>query len=194
MVSADDIMPWDCLELAFDAEKISADGRRIKFALNDEQREVFIKSLDVRDLKVRQTEFLLRPVSGKRFALTGRLSFTVGQDCIVSLDPLSFDHTADINVQFWPEDAVARYYASQSDAEVDPLDDDEPEQIEAGMVNVGRYLYEFIATSINPYPRKGDVEFNWQDKKHSQTDDDQLSEKPFAVLKILQKGEKEGEE
>ncbi|MGH1350766.1 MAG: hypothetical protein ACRBBN_08160 [Methyloligellaceae bacterium] len=194
MESADNIMPWNCLKLTFEAERIPADGRKIKFLLDDKQKEIFRKALDLEKLSVRQTELLLRPVSGKRFSLTGKLSFTVEQNCIVSLELVSTDYQKDIDVQFWPEDAVARYYASQADAEIDPMDENEPEQIEAGMVNVGQYLYEFMSTSINPYPRKGDAEFDWQDKKTGQTEDDPLSEKPFAALKILQNGGKKGEE
>ncbi len=193
MESAEVTMPWDCLELTFNVEKISADGRRIKFALSDAQIKNLQDSLDVQGLVVHHSEFLLRPVSGKRFALTGKLSFIVRQSCIVSLEEISSSHVVDINVQFWPGVAVARSYASQADAEPDPLDDDEPEQIEAGIINVGRYLYEFMATSINPYPRKDTAEFNWQDKNQDQIEKELAEEKPFAALKILQKNGKEGE-
>ncbi len=176
--------PWDILGLIVNTDQISKEGRRILVDFTDEQLARFCKALDLLKLEIRKMDFKLVMASKNRFALEGVMKFSVEQKCIVSLEPVTSEYSEKVEARFWPEEAVQRYLANLPEIEEDPFDN-EPEVIENDQIDLGRFIYETLATMIDPYPRKGDVEFDWQDQKQEQTSDDLLKDKPFAALKIL---------
>ena len=61
------------------------------------------------------------------------------------------------------------------------LDAPEVEKFEHGIIPAGRIIFETLAASLDPYPRREGVEFNWQDPQATEPE----KASPFAVLSKL---------
>jgi hypothetical protein len=112
--------------------------------------------------------------------VTGTVSATVGQVCVVSLDPMEEKLEEPIDVIFSPQKTGARDEDHELQLEVTA--DDAPEPLIGGVVDLGTLATEFLILGINPYPRKPDAEF----QAPAAGDD---SGHPFAALGALKKGE-----
>jgi uncharacterized metal-binding protein YceD (DUF177 family) len=85
---------------------------------------------------------------------TGRVSATVGQTCVVTLEPVENRVDEPIDVLFAPP--AAGEVADGSEAH----DTDEPpEALVNGIADLGAVAAEFLLLGIDPYPRKPGAEF-----------------------------------
>nr|WP_313040667.1 DUF177 domain-containing protein [Brevundimonas diminuta] len=135
--------------------------QRIARALN-------LKSLDrfEADLEVTAT------VSGWR--LTGRVVADAVQSCVLTLEPLPVhvDDRFEINL------VEAVDAPPSDDGEIDlELDDDSPDVVENGQIDLGQYAVEQLALHLDPYPRKDGAVFE------QPPEPGEIS--PFGVLRAL---------
>ena len=123
-----------------------------------------------------------------RLRLTGRLKADVTQTCVVSLDPVDARIDVPLEIEFWPE---ALLQTSESSAELPGsvvlLDGAEP--IVCGQIDLGRVAYETLATSLDPYPKREGVSFDWSQGEPNQAQEAQSG--PFAALAALKRGERQ---
>ncbi|WP_433956145.1 YceD family protein [Brevundimonas diminuta] len=135
--------------------------QRIARALN-------LKSLDrfEADLEVTAT------VSGWR--LTGRVVADAVQSCVLTLEPLPVhvDDRFEINL------VEAVDTAPSDEGEIDlELDDNSPDVVENGQIDLGQYAVEQLALHLDPYPRKDGAVFE------QPPEPGEIS--PFGVLRAL---------
>jgi uncharacterized metal-binding protein YceD (DUF177 family) len=109
---------------------------------------------------------------GNGLRATGRVSATVGQTCVVTLEPVQNEVDEAIDVIFKPPSA--------GDAAVEDipgeLDADEPPEVLAdGTADLGALAAEFLLLGIDPYPRKPGAEFTPPAEQGA-------AESPFAAL------------
>ena len=135
--------------------------QRIARALN-------LKSLDrfEADLEVTAT------VSGWR--LTGRVVADAVQSCVLTLEPLPVhvDDRFEINL------VEAVDTAPSDEGEIDlELDDDSPDVVENGQIDLGQYAVEQLALHLDPYPRKDGAVFEQPPEPGDIS--------PFGVLRAL---------
>jgi uncharacterized metal-binding protein YceD (DUF177 family) len=91
---------------------------------------------------------------GAGLSVSGHLSATVGQNCVVTLEPLENAVEEDIDLVFAEGDAgEARAAASGGDEEP------ERETLVGGKIDLGAIASEFLMLGIDPYPRKPGAEF-----------------------------------
>ncbi len=95
----------------------------------------------------------LRWLDGKMVRLEGRLSAKVIQACVVTLDPVMAEIDAGFTRMF-----------SEAPPMVAPevtldLEQDGPDPIEKGQIDLGEIVAEELALSLDPYPRGPDVVF-----------------------------------
>jgi hypothetical protein len=112
--------------------------------------------------------------------VVGNVSATVGQTCVVTLDPIENEIEEPIDLVFVP--------ASPEDhggAEVEVTAEDALEPLIDGRVDLGAIATEFLLLAIDPYPRKPGVVF----QPPASGDD---AAHPFAALSLLKKGDREG--
>jgi len=106
---------------------------------------------------------------GAGIHVSGRVNAVVGQTCVVSLEPIETTLDEAIDVTFSPS------------AEAVSTDDDEPpEPLVDGAVDLGAVATEFLLLAIDPYPRKEGVKF-----AAPQAEDD--GPRPFDALETLKK-------
>jgi uncharacterized metal-binding protein YceD (DUF177 family) len=119
---------------------------------------------------------LARHGSGLR--ATGWVSATVGQNCIVTLEPIENQVDEPIDVIFAPSSTGD--FADQNSA---VETDDPPEVLSDGTADLGAIATEFLLLGIDPYPRKPGVEFASPVKENT-------AASPFAPLAKLRDARK----
>ncbi|HEY1072411.1 DUF177 domain-containing protein [Brevundimonas sp.] len=131
------------------------------------------RALDLQALDAFQAEINLIPtVSGWR--MEGRVVADAVQTCGLTLEPLPVHIDRKFSVQM----VEATEREEDEDGEIDlELDDDSPDQIEDGRLDLGQYAVEQLALSLDPFPRKPGAVFE-QPKEPGEIS-------PFAVLKTL---------
>jgi uncharacterized metal-binding protein YceD (DUF177 family) len=126
---------------------------------------------------------LMRQGGGLR--ATGRVTATVVQDCVVTLDPLENSVDEPVDIVFAPPIAAPAADIDVDDDEEgrtrDHADGDEPpEPMIDGVADLGAVLADFLLLGIDRYPRKPGAVF--APPIESGTPDN-----PFAVLAQLKK-------
>jgi uncharacterized metal-binding protein YceD (DUF177 family) len=114
----------------------------------------------------------------------GRVSATVAQDCVVTLEPMQSEVEETFDLVFAaPAVSDLRRVAADDLAAVDAAageTGDAPEALRDGAVDLGVIATEFLILGIDPYPRKPDAAFD------PPPADDPASH-PFAALAALKK-------
>lgn len=165
--------PWS-VPVAVD--DIPETGLHIEAEAPAEVRAQLVKLANLRDLPRLSAVFdLSRRGGGVHVA--GQVKARVGQTCVVTLEPLENDLDEPMNVLFAPPlDAAAKDVGADHKGG----DEEPPEPLIEGKVDLGAVATEFLLLGIDPYPRKAGAEF-----AAVKTADD--SARPFAALEALKK-------
>jgi uncharacterized metal-binding protein YceD (DUF177 family) len=113
--------------------------------------------------------------------VVGHVSASVGQNCVVSLEPIENEIDEPVDLVLTPASSHLRH-----GREVEVSVDNEPEPLINGMVDLGRIATEFLLLAIDPYPRKPGAVF----QTPSVADE---APHPFAALATLKNGRRKGE-
>lgn len=115
--------------------------------------------------------------AGDVVEVTGRVTANVGQDCVVTLEPLDTAIDAPIEVLFAP---VPDEGTEAHEERRRKTEEELPEPLIGRAIDLGAIACEFLILGIEPYPRKPGVEFSppevAPDGPH-----------PFAALAALKK-------
>src|SRR5690606_2513265 len=128
------------------------------------------KALDLASLDSFVAEMSLAPSPGG-WRLSGRVKASLAQTCGITLEPLPVEIDAPFSI------GLAEAPDEESDEIVITLDDESPDPIENGQVDLGQYAVEQLALRLDPFPRKPGAEFE------QPPEPGEIS--PFAVLKQL---------
>ncbi len=162
--------------------KIPAAGTQVTFTANAAERAALAEVAGVREILEAQASFHLTHVRGAILA-QGRVSGLIGQDCVVTLEPLENRVEEDIDVIFAEPDSAA---AATPKVDIDEDEPDPPEIIVNGTIDLGRLATDMLFLGIDPYPRKADAAFT------AAVEASDPEEHPFAALKALQQVPKGG--
>lgn len=91
--------------------------------------------------------------------VVGRVSATVGQNCVVTLEPLTNEVEEDIDLVFAPPAPPVEHKPADDDNSEKPAGRvrhnlDGPEPLIGGAVDLGALAIEFLILGLDPYPRK----------------------------------------
>jgi hypothetical protein len=121
---------------------------------------------------------------GSGLHVTGEVAASVGQTCVVTLEPVTNEVREPIDVVFVPPAGKRESAAQEASQTIDPEAEDEPETLVDGTADLGSVAIEFLMLGIDPYPRKPGVVFDAPKKE-----DD--GGHPFAALAALKRGEQD---
>ncbi len=140
-------------------------------------RARIVKALDLASLETFEAALTLTP-DRVGWSLKGRVTAKLEQVCGITLDPLpvQIDETFVVNL-------VEAVEPEPDEVEV-TLDDDAPDVIEDGRIDLGQYAVEQLALTLDPFPRKPGAEFVQPEEPAEVS--------PFAVLKAFKAREDEG--
>lgn len=136
------------------------------------------RSLELAALEAFTADLAVEP-AGEGWRLTGRVKAEAVQTCGLSLEPLpvSIDQGFSIDLIEAPEHAP-------EEVEV-VLNDDAPDIIEDGVIDLGVYAVEQLALALDPFPRKPGATFVQPEEPAEAS--------PFAVLLKLNPKAADGE-
>jgi len=160
------VPPWSVPVAIHD---VPESGRRFDLVAGESARAAVAKSIGLRALPRLEAGFDVTRHGQDGLRIAGHVSATVGQTCVVTLEP----------VDNGVEEFIDLVFAPQSGPEPGRIAaDDAPEPLIGGTVDLGAIATEFLILGIDPYPRKPDVEFTapttGEDSGH-----------PFAALAAL---------
>ena len=167
------VTPWSA---PVRREDVPESGLHVDLVADAAVRAAVAAVAGLRELPRLEAHFdVVRQGAGLRVA--GEVSATVGQSCVVTLEPLTSELREPIDLVFVPARAT-RNDADREDAAIDPEGGDEPELLIDGTADLGVAATEFLLLGIDPYPRKPGAEFE------APAADDSAAH-PFAALAAL---------
>ena len=159
-----------------DAVRLHQIGQGVSRTLEPDEaaRKRIARSLDLASLDAFTAEMELKPTDAG-WRLKGRVRADAVQTCGLTLEPLpvTIDHRFSIT--------LAEAVEEDSDEIVIDMDEETPDLIEEGRIDLGQYAVEQLALSLDPFPRKEGAEFV------QPPEPTEIS--PFAVLKSLKGSE-----
>src|SRR5581483_11714985 len=170
--------PWRVLVVVM---QIPDAGLHREIEADEATRRAMAEIAGLREILSARAEFDLTPRSGGRFHVAGRVQARVGQNCVVTLDPIENDIDEEVDLIFAPSEqlsGLADPAGEEHDGAIAVTDT--PEPIENGMIDLGRLATDVLYLAIDPYPRKADAVFEPQVTARDPEDH------PFAALKSLQ--------
>ena len=166
--------PW---QVPVAVEDVAETGARFDLVADAQVRAAVARMAGLRDLPRLEANFDVTE-RGAGLHVAGRVSATVGQLCVVTLEPLVNEVEEAINLLFVPQPTAER-----EDREVGTRGErgDETEPLIGGLVDLGALAIEFLILGLDPYPRKPGAVF--RPPPGAKPD-----ESPFAALASLKKG------
>ncbi len=165
--------PWRVVVAVAD---VAETGEHMALVADAETRFGIARMAGLRELPRLQANFDLLPHGVGGLRVTGQVSATVGQHCVVTLEPLENEIREDVDLLYMPASAAA---ATDEDAAAAPKWN-EPEPLIGGVVDLGALATEFLILGIDPYPRKPGAVFE-------PPRDQKPDAGPFAALEGLMK-------
>ncbi|WP_426028376.1 YceD family protein [Brevundimonas sp. TWP2-3-4b2] len=110
------------------------------------------RALDLASLEAFTAEMNLAPTAAG-WRLSGRVRASLAQTCGITLEPLPVEVDAPFAL------TLAEAVDEDSDEIVITLDDESPDLIEDGQIDLGQYAVEQLALRLDPFPRKPGAEF-----------------------------------
>lgn len=156
---------------------VPASGRSFDLVAGEGAREAAARAIGLRSLPRLEASFDVARHGREGLRVVGRVSATVGQTCVVSLEPIENEIEEKVDIIFEPQDPSA--VAEEGGARL--AVQDAPEPLIGGTIDLGVIATEFLTLGIDPYPRKAGAVFD------APADPDD-SEHPFAGLAALRNG------
>jgi uncharacterized metal-binding protein YceD (DUF177 family) len=155
-------------------------GRRFELAADEGTRAAIAKMAGINGVSRLEAVFDVTRHKLGGLRIHGNVSATVRQDCVVTLEPIENEIEEEVDLVFAPD-------AAADSSEVEVSDDDAPEPLIGGSVDLGVIATEFLILAIDPYPRKPGVVFERPGPA-------EVSANPFAALAALKKAREQNED
>lgn len=168
--------PW---QVPVAVEDIPETGEHFDLVADAAMRAAVARVAGLRDLPRLQASFDVTRRGAGGLHVAGHVSATVGQNCVVTLEPLTNEIEESINLLFVPQQAPVR---EEEDSDPAPRDVkwSDPEPLIGGKVDLGALATEFLILGLDPYPRKPGAVFEPPQNRKPE-------EGPFAALGKLVK-------
>jgi uncharacterized metal-binding protein YceD (DUF177 family) len=159
-------------------------GRHFDLTPDRAVREAVARLAGIVDLPRLEATFDVTLHGHGGLRVVGRVSATVGQLCVVTVEPIESEIDEPIDLVFLP--SAASSPGGPADGEIEVPADDEPEMLVNDTVDLGAIATEFLVLGIDPYPRVPDAVFEAPAAGDS-------SARPFAALAALKDKKNRGE-
>jgi uncharacterized metal-binding protein YceD (DUF177 family) len=160
------------------------DGAQDEIDATQSELVAIAKLLELKGLERLSFAYRFNHAGGGRLRFTGRLTAQATQTCVVSLEPVEASLDVPVEAEFLPAELIEQLEKS-ADEPVGPGHLDWPEPIVGGRIDLGPFIYETLASSLDPYPRKQGASFDWSQGEPQQGGTTASS--PFAALAELKR-------
>ena len=146
---------------------------------DENTRAAVAEAIGLRALPRLQASFDVSRHGRDGLHVVGRVSATVGQTCVVTLEPIENEIDEAVDLVFAP--AAAAEPPDDGGGHSKVAADDAPEPLVGGMVDLGVVATEFLMLGIDPYPRKSGRGIHRAGRRTT------IPPHPFAALAALKK-------
>jgi uncharacterized metal-binding protein YceD (DUF177 family) len=157
-------------------EDVPEAGLRIDLVADASVRAVLARAAGVEAVPRIEANFDVTRHGRDGLQVRGRVSATVRQACVVTLEPVENEIDEPVDLTFMPPQDGGDVHRREE--ELGPHDP--PEALVNGMVDLGAIAAEFLILGIDPYPRKAGAVF-------ASPAAGDASDHPFAALAALKK-------
>lgn len=165
---------------------VSANPVQVRLAADQAEREALARLWKVEAVNALSAELQVARWKKDGVRVRGHVKAELVQSCVLTLEPVVSTIDTEVDQVFVPEGSKLERILTGDSGEMvlDPEGPDVPESFTGDAIDAGALVSEFVALSIDPYPRKPGVEF----EAHIESDEkDDRRPSPFAVLKGLKK-------
>ena len=169
--------PWS-VPLA--VQGIPAEGQQHHLVADASARAAVARLAGLPEVARLEAELATVPHGADGLRVTGQVSATVGQTCVVTLEPMQSAIVEAIDVLYLRDPPDSGGEAASADEEPGKVGDERIETLTGDAVDLGAIATEFLILGIDPYPRKPEAMF-------APPPADEPSSSPFAALAALRK-------
>ena len=174
--------PWSVPVIV---EQIPDTGLHREIEADTATRAAMAEIAGLREVLSARASLDVTPESGGRIHVTGHVRARIGQNCVVTLDPIENEIDEPIDLIFAPSEQIPQLSdlvdeAAESNGEIP----DPPEPIINGVIDLGRLATDALFLAVDPYPRRPDAVFEPLIVAADPMDH------PFAALQALQRDAK----
>lgn len=167
-------IPW---HVPVAADAIAETGAQFELVADADARAAVAQVAGLRELPRLEANFAVTRHGDGGLKVAGKVSATVGQTCVVTLEPVANEVAEAVELVFAPRPAAA---PDQAEAGAPHETNDNTEPLVGGIVDLGAVATEFLILGLDPYPRKPGAVF--------QPPEAAPAESPFAALAALKQG------
>ena len=162
-------------------ERIGPTGTEVSVKADAEERAALAERFGIVAIHALSSRFVATPWRRGGVEVRGEIAAEVEVVSVISLEPFTTGIGESVVRYFQAETAPGHKPAVLS---VEPLEEEEPDIIVGGAIDLGEIAAESLALALDPYPRKSGEVF------HGETTEiagERQQESPFAVLSRLKK-------
>ena len=163
-------------------DRIGLKDKSYEISADDRECAALAKRLGIPAVDSFDATIRLRLTGGGGLVrLSGRIKAALTQTCVVTLEPIATS----------VEEDFGRVYSVEAGDEMAEVviemdEDDVPDPIENGQIDIGEAAAEHLALAMDPFPRAADAIFEAPDEPEEEP---ALSPSPFSGLAALHKKE-----
>ena len=158
--------------------EVPATGRRIRITASAEECTAVARLLHLPSIASLEAEMTVTLLSRDGLAVSGQVKAQLTQTCALTAEDFDSDVIAPVEIRYSPDGRDPAAELDLSDL-IDPEGEDPPDLMVGGRVDLGVVATEFLALSLDPYPRKPGAAF--------EEDPTEAGGHPFAALSALKK-------
>ncbi len=157
-------------------DAIPRDGQVVTVEASPAEREALASFYKLPAIAALTATLRLDPWGRGGARVTGVVRGELTQVCIVSLEPFAATVDEDVDVRFAPRTAADSRSIGVEETQTLSLDEeDEPDPVIDGKIDLGALTAEFFALGLDPYPRKPGAVFE-------ESTESEPNDSPFSAL------------
>lgn len=138
-------------------DKVPLGGIHEVIVARPEEKQALAKRFNILEILKCEAELDVDHSKAKMFLVTGSMVAEIIQPCVLTLEPLKQKVKANIRVLFAPPQLLDKGAGSPH---YEGGDEDMPEPIVKGVIDLGELVAQHLAINIDPYPRKPGAEID----------------------------------
>ena len=159
-------------------DRVPLEGMTERIAADARECEALARRFGLVAIHALSAVLKLEPWRRGGLKVTGRLEARVEQTCVVTLEPFEATVKEDLTQHFSGQSEPGSTPVVHS---VESLEEDEPDVISGGSIDLGELVAETLGLSLDPYPRRPDAEF----RNPESPPEDAERPGPFAALQSI---------
>ena len=148
-------------------------GLQVHFEATAEECAVLAKDFKLPAIRTLAADYRITG-SAKGVHVEGKVTAAITQICVVTLEPFDSVVEEEVAVDF------AEKQGLPAESPTDMHENEPPDEIVNGQIDLGALTAEFLALGLDPYPRKPDADFQFEGGGDR-------ADSPFAALGKLKR-------